>query len=861
MQVASRLLAVVVTAVLSFASYPALAAQWYVAASGNDLSGDGSFGKPFRTVSRALVSAVDGDEVRVLPGTYRECFDTVGRAIAIVADAITRGGKPSDTVIDGAGACGGRFCDASDRLGCLAPSDCVGACVVVRGKGTCSNDSSVSCSVDTCDTTAMTCRAHPSVACSADSDCRNLDCDFGSCVPIRVCAETPDTWCGDDSDCPDGVTCTELVPGPVARLGSGSRVAGLALRHGRASGVLAYGSVAIETSEVTENEGPGGAGGIEVVSLASPLDGGLCLEVPAISCATASDCRVCSGDGRTPCASDADCADVGGTCGPETPCLPGRRVSISDTVVRDNGGDGARGGGGIRVAASAEAGSAMHVELLGNTVEDNSASSATSSGGGILVEAEGSGISRVRVDGGTVARNRAASAGGGMALHLSTEAGADASASVAGVTFDRNSATEAGRSSRGGGLHVLARGAGVERVEVSRCGVRGNETGGDGGGISAELDPSGPVGSSIALADNRVGGNTALGGGGGMALAVDASIAGTEARIEASGNEVSGNSASGPGGGGGLLVRAVAAGNAAGSASARLSENSIRGNFAAHAGGGVRLGATAESSPGPAAPASASIVFDHNLVASNGPAGPKEGLDTYATGVLAELSATGSASASAELDFLTVSANRSAKGTAGIEFAVSTAYDESGTEAGTASAALRNSIVSDNVGVGVEAIESPGPGAISLTVAHNAVHGNVRQAGPLDWGDEIGDRTGTSGNVSIDPGLGSGFLPGSCSASLDLADPAAPFADEPQPNGGRANLGFTGGTASAASTLADPSGDRKVDGRDLVWLDSAFGSVASDPARYLRSADFNLDGRVDGEDLAYLAASFGVVCP
>lgn len=51
-------------------AFPASAATWYVATNGSDATGDGSLGNPWASITRAVDSAADGDEVLVLPGTY-----------------------------------------------------------------------------------------------------------------------------------------------------------------------------------------------------------------------------------------------------------------------------------------------------------------------------------------------------------------------------------------------------------------------------------------------------------------------------------------------------------------------------------------------------------------------------------------------------------------------------------------------------------------------------------------------------------------------------------------------------------------------------------------------------------------------
>jgi hypothetical protein len=95
---------------------------------------------------------------------------------------------------------------------------------------------------------------------------------------------------------------------------------------------------------------------------------------------------------------------------------------------------------------------------------------------------------------------------------------------------------------------------------------------------------------------------------------------------------------------------------------------------------------------------------------------------------------------------------------------------------------------------------------------------------------------------------------------IDAGDPAAPFDNEPQPNGGRVNMGSDGGTSNAARTLPDSNGDGTVDGIDILKLAVAFGASTGNP-RYDPAVDFDGDGNNDGTDLSYLASLYARSCP
>ena len=79
-------------AVVWLAVHSAHAATLYVATTGDDASGDGTAGNPYRTINFASSIALDGDTIRVMPGTYAECVDVSGfavgapRSVFLVAD-------------------------------------------------------------------------------------------------------------------------------------------------------------------------------------------------------------------------------------------------------------------------------------------------------------------------------------------------------------------------------------------------------------------------------------------------------------------------------------------------------------------------------------------------------------------------------------------------------------------------------------------------------------------------------------------------------------------------------------------------------------------------------------------------------
>ena len=72
--------------------------QWYVStSSGSDTTGHGTEAKPFKTITRAIEYADNGDAIQVAQGTYAENINYNGKNIAITGDGMW------STIIDGGG--------------------------------------------------------------------------------------------------------------------------------------------------------------------------------------------------------------------------------------------------------------------------------------------------------------------------------------------------------------------------------------------------------------------------------------------------------------------------------------------------------------------------------------------------------------------------------------------------------------------------------------------------------------------------------------------------------------------------------------------------------------------------------------
>ena len=303
-------------------------------------------------------------------------------------------------------------------------------------------------------------------------------------------------------------------------------------------------------------------------------------------------------------------------------------VTVTGNVA--NGNAPGLGGGGIYTGAMLQA--------MNATVSNNTATSGTGNGGGILVAPTGTGT----FFSGNITGNQAARAGGGIEVNGGT------------IVLDNNGTIGAGRDAlnlanntagvNGGGLHTS--GAGV--VTIRRANVSGNVAQQEGGGLwnsatgtltvdsttvtgnvaNGNADPMGDNtklqggggiyndGGTVTLTNDlgkvSVTGNTALGSGGGifslagMVTVTDATISGNEAVRAGGGVEVvSGNlaltnvmltgndvSAQGklatisPGNGGGLHVT--------GNATTALNSSTVSGNAAGNDGGGLWNSATGQ---------------------------------------------------------------------------------------------------------------------------------------------------------------------------------------------------------------------------------------------------------------------------
>jgi len=581
-------------------------------------------------------------------------------------------------------------------------------------------------------------------------------------------------------------------------------------------------------------------------------------------------------------------------------------VTITNNVVENNT---AGIGGGLYLYPNPCAyGAAGIVDIVvsGNTIRNNDAvfrsDLQAGIGGGVYVNAAApgggcAGNVTVRLANNTIAGNQSDASGGGIFAFTSTANGQSASITITQNTIDNNVAGSLETYSNGeyvlgfgGGVYASTYGYGAETIEISSNQVRGNSSEFDfGGGVSASAQATLPSNQTVRVQSNTVTGNLAGIAGGGIEafLSVfDLPVTDT-ARVLVEGNTVTGNSADA--GGAGVIARASSARSVSGNAEIRIEGNRISANDSAFFAGGVEINVSADSDPddgfGANLPAAMTVTLENNRIDGNTAfghscnGGTNDGLgcttgvdcpggtcvpDGTAGGVFALLSPRGDATATAKIHLNTIHDNaiNGPSGIGGVYVETDTTVDTAANE-GLAVLEIDSSIVTQNDRIAVGG-PVPGTGGI-FTTGGTANFDNV-----VTYSDFFGNAAGNfdtwvvpnpTTNLFADPLLNATTLaPAECSPTLDTGNPAFPFAAEQAPNGGRVNMGHTGGTAQSTPSLADPNGDGIADGIDVVRFSVAF-NAASNQARFDASSDFDSSGLVDGDDLTYLSADFGDSCP
>lgn len=594
-------------------------------------------------------------------------------------------------------------------------------------------------------------------------------------------------------------------PGPVVLMGDNTTLRGFTIRNGGLSGIEALGHVAITRNLIENNTSPSSGGGIFLYT-------GLYV-------------------------SDLD-----------------SHASIEGNTIRDN--TAASQGGGVYVSGLASDGVPSDIRITQNTISGNEVggSASLSLGGGIYAITYGlypDDLSSVAISTNTIDGNTASAAAGSTAY--------------------------------GGGIYAVTYGFGTETVDINDGNkIRNNVSQGDGGGVSATVWPYSDGDHLIVVEDNEVTANAAANRGGGLLLfnnIIDASET-TKSILRVERNLIAGNSVSSEPdtpdstSGGGLFSIVYNIRTDAPDATVSIERNEIRSNTSASWAGGAALMSWAFSEDpfvgGAILPATSTLRFANNLVAGNQTFDPVgnggDGSGVYAFGI------GWGGSATIEAEFNTLADNQVDAGfTGGIALDAFTTFDGGGT-LGSVDLDVSDSIVVDNEGFGIGGIALPGIDNVSVTLAYNDVFGNDAGYGPI-----YGDRTGQNGNIAVDPTLNTLYVPPLCSATIDMADPAEGIFDtngrlldcttggdptcEPQPNGRRANLGHLGLTSGAVRTFPDITGDRLVDGVDVLRIATSFGAFSNNPARFIAAADRDGDGQITGLDLSYVAAFFGSACP
>jgi len=528
-------------------------------------------------------------------------------------------------------------------------------------------------------------------------------------------------------------------------------------------------------------------------------------------------------------------------------------VTITNNVVENNT---AGIGGGLYLYPNPCAYGAADIVVSGNTIRNNTAvfrsDLQAGIGGGVYVNAAApgggcAGNVTVRLANNTIAGNQSDASGGGIFAFTSTANGQSASITITQNTIDNNVAGSLETYSSGeyvlgfgGGVYASTYGYGVETIEISSNQVRGNSSEFDfGGGVSASAQATLPANQTVRVQGNTVTGNLAGIAGGGIEAflsVVDLPVTDT-ARVLVEGNTVTGNSADV--GGAGVIARASSTRSVSGNAEIRIEGNRISANDSAFFAGGVEINVSADSDPddgfGANLPAAMSVTLKNNRIDGNqaitalycnggtndggscttnancpgSPAGVCEPNGT-AGGVFALLSPRGDATATAKLHLNTIHDNaiNGPSGIGGVYVETDTKVDTA-TNEGFAVLEIDSSIVTQNDRI---AVGGPLPGSPGIFTTGGTANFDLN----VTYSDFFGNAAGNfdswvvpgQGNLFVDPLLNAtSLVPAECSPTIDTGNPAFPFAAEQAPNGGRVNMGYTGGTAQSTPSGRDDDHD------------------------------------------------------
>ncbi|MCP3978190.1 MAG: hypothetical protein GY716_02505 [bacterium] len=678
--------------------------------------------------------------------------------------------------------------------------------------------------------------------------------------PLEIIADDPDNAVPTVIDGAAGGCGPGGSPAAVVTIGSSdSRLEGFTITGGGASGVRAFGQVAITNNIIEDNIAERGGGLFFFTDNCTYGDNALDLSDNTIRNNTALALGNASPDGG------GVFIEARALLG-QTACLDGNTtVTIDNNTIEDNkaGSDGFGGGLYIRTN-SRQSGSQVDVAVTrnmirGNELDGNSASSGlnyTWAGGGAWLSTFGYGTESISVTDNTFENNVSTFDGGGLSAWIQA--------------FED-------------GNHELI----VQNNTVSN-----NHADGNGGGMDLFMftDSLFPAQSmAMRTLDNTITGNTART----VFCQDDFAPAGCPILFPA-GQSDPGTGSLGSGGGGGILASLFSERTLESSQSLfafEVAGNVITGNTAEVDGAGMGILVSADGDPPPPvgfppdpAPTSATIDMQNNLIAQNTALAPNgASFPAVGGGVFAFLQSFGEGASNLNIVLNTIAANTTETGSGGLELEQLAFFDTTDNDIeGQNTVRINSSLLTTNDSFaiggpseGVPGVITPGASApgdppnlfnLHLDITFSDLFGNGFDG--VEAALEADLASITSDFITEDPLLDGNFVPlDPCSPAIDSADPGLPFADEPGPNGDRANMGDTGGTTLAARSLADVNGDRAADGIDVVKLSTAHGSFNFNE-RYCvplfvctQPADFDQDNDVDGDDLTLLGVDFGKVCP
>lgn len=137
----------------------------------------------------------------------------------------------------------------------------------------------------------------------------------------------------------------------------------------------------------------------------------------------------------------------------------------------------------------------------------------------------------------------------------------------------------------------------------------------------------------------------------------------------------------------------------------------------------------------------------------------------------------------------------------------------------------------------------------NFTINYNDVFGNRENY------LGVPDPTDSNGNISADPKFksSSDYHLQVGSPCIDAGDPLDDYSQEPQPNGGRIDMGAYGNTPEATMTYVcgDANGDSSVNSADIAYLIN-YLFVGGPTPNPLAAGDASGDGNVSAADVVYL---------